>query len=137
MLKSKWLTLTLRNPMLFWDQWGTLGYLMNTANKSLLDSTGQTWKYRASSILGAVSVCSIISAIALFSIDEQQFGFLFMLGGAGAVMSLAIPLSIKCPKCNSRWYFEALNQRIGSRSLDKFRTQAVCPVCGFTSDKTT
>ena len=110
---------------------------MNIEQESILNYTGQAWKYNAGLFVGSISTIAFISAFVFFSSYEWQYGYLIISSGVGAFASLVIEFSIKCPKCKSHWYLEALKKSVGSGSLKKFRTQKTCPSCGLKNETIT
>ena len=103
---------------------------MDIEKKSILSYTGQAWKYHTGLFIGLLS--TIVFVISFF---YPQWKFLLiMAAGAGAISSLIIEFTIRCPKCKSRWYLEELRKPIGSGSVIMVRKQNACPACGLSSD---
>ncbi len=110
---------------------------MNIEQDSILSYTDQAWKYHTGLLMGSLSIIVFIAAFIFFSYSQWQFEYFVYSAGAGAFASSIIEFTIRCPKCKSRWYLEALKKPVGSGNIIMVRTQKACPVCGLSSDKAT
>jgi len=101
---------------------------------SILYVTEQAWKHKLSLAIGVISVFVLVGALYYFSYQSWQFLLCMAVVVVLSTASIFINFRIKCPECGSRWYWQALKTSVGDNGLGKFRSQKVCPNCGFSGD---
>lgn len=84
--------------------------------------------------MGAIAVLVFVGAFYLFSYQSWQFVLSLAVAVALSIAHFILALGIKCPKCGSRWYWQALKTLVGDNGLGKFRSQKLCPTCVYSGD---
>ena len=110
---------------------------MNNKNQSMINRTGQTWKYITAQTAGLIGISVFAGAFYFFPTQSRQFELCLAASGVFFIVDLILTLGIKCPECKTRWFLLALKSPASSKGLSKFRTQEECPACGFSGDSDT
>ena len=105
--------------------------MINT-QESILFRTNQEWKYLALLAVNWLGVIIFIGSFYYFSHPTQQL--LLMVAGMFFITGFFVSLRIKCPKCGSLWYWQALKRPVGSGGFGKLSSLNACPTCGFSDD---
>jgi predicted RNA-binding Zn-ribbon protein involved in translation (DUF1610 family) len=104
---------------------------MSNKQKSILYRTDQAWKYNTSLAVGSFAVLIAVGAFYFYSYQSWQFELCIALAVALSIAKFSIAFRIKCPKCGSRWYWQALKTSVSDNGLGKLRSQEACPACGY------
>ncbi len=107
---------------------------MINKKESILYRTNQAWMHKLAHAMGMLAVLVFVGALYLFPYQGWQFALFITVAVAFSIASIFINFRIKCPKCGSRWYWLALKTSVGDNGLGKFRSQKVCPACGFSGE---
>jgi ribosomal protein S27AE len=105
--------------------------MLTTKQESILYGTHQAWKYNASLVADWLGIIIAVGSFYYYSSHPQLHLQYLMVAGILFIVGFFIALRIKCPKCGSHWYWQALKTPLGDNGLGKLRSQKVCPTCGF------
>lgn len=104
---------------------------------SIIRSTGQIWKVRVWAFGTLASFAAVLVAFLLLSFPRNNVLFLGAnLFGTVLIISsfLFAIVSIRCPKCGTRWVLRAVFKKHGTNWYDWLADQTVCPVCGYNAE---
>ena len=99
--------------------------------QSLLSGTGQVDTLRRARVWFAFAFLSSVVALfgrtsgSLVALSASTGFFLFV--GVG----IAVAITIRCPKCRTRWFFYALRSQPVGQWLFWLKSFSTCPKCGF------
>jgi len=93
--------------------------------ESILYRTHQAWKYNASLAVDWLGIIIAVGSFYYYNLHPQWL----MVAGTLLITGFFIALRIKCPKCGSLWYWQALKTPLGGNGLGKLRSQKTCPTC--------
>ena len=107
---------------------------MSNKQESILYRTDQAWKYSTSLAVGSFAVLIAVGAFYFYPFQSWQFELCLAVAIVLSIAKFLIAFRIKCPKCKSRWYWQALKTSVGDNGFGKLRSQKACPACGFSGD---
>ena len=107
---------------------------MDHKQESILYRTHQARKYNASLAVNWLGIIIAVGSFYYYNSHPQWHLLGLMVAGMFIIAGFFIALRIKCPKCGSLWYWQALKTPLGGNGLGKLRTQKACPTCGFSDD---
>lgn len=99
--------------------------------RSIVVRSGQLWKLLVGFALTSAGPISVGVALKYSSeIDAGTFGPL-VLGGLGAsiIGMCFLALSIRCPKCGARWFWQAVSKQDSGKWLLWLMGRDRCPDC--------
>ena len=109
---------------------------MSNKETPILSCTKQAWKYYVSMLLDSFGV--FIGIFAFTNYSDSQRHLIFLLAALLVFfIGILIKHTIKCPKCNSHWYWQALKKPMSEKSIVKIRLQTKCASCGLTCENCT
>jgi len=101
-------------------------------DKSIINKTGQMWKFYLwflASLIGGISIFAMVKLIDSLPMSYGITLFLVAIVSELAGMTFAI-LAIRCPKCKMRWFWHAIRREHFNGWLVWLLTQNECPSCG-------
>ena len=104
---------------------------MLNKQESILYHTHQPWKYNASIVIDWLGIVVATGSFYYYRSDPQRHLLYLSVAALIFITSSIIALQIKCPRCGSRWFWQALKTPLGGDGLGKLRSQNACPKCGF------
>jgi len=107
---------------------------MNNKSQSILICTNQAWKYRTSLALGVFVVALFVFMVSYFPYGGREIKVCLSVGFFLSAVSIVLNLSIKCPKCNAKWYWLVMKSPVGKKGLGELHKLGKCPTCGFSCD---
>jgi hypothetical protein len=99
---------------------------------SALQRSGQTWKFWIISVGVLIGFVVIVFA-NLFRNELPDRLFPIEMIFASFVIAFTFcftALSIRCPRCQARWYWLAISKGESTTWLDRI-TLSTCPICGY------
>ena len=99
--------------------------------ESILIASGQKWKLNAFYLGIGVAAILMFGASHLGNMFEvQQPAYIAIIGvliGLGSFILICV--SVKCPRCNDKWFWRAVSKKTSNNWLIWLSTQKTCPVC--------
>jgi len=105
--------------------------MKNYTNKPILYSTRQIWKLWVLYFGSFMALLILISTKWLEdSLPENLYMILMLCAFLLAIGSIIFPcVAIKCPKCQTRWFWYAVSKKSESEGIRWLFSQTKCPVC--------
>ena len=103
---------------------------------TILTATKQRWKLGLSTITGVLCIAVFIR-VQFFGETLSALRQFELMAIAAIVWGLAFSFAlrnIRCPNCQTRWYLDNWNARIGRR-MEPMSLQTKCPKCGLHSEQ--
>ncbi len=98
----------------------------NNKQETIIYRTNQALRFKISLVLDWVGI--ILAVLAFYYYLHP----LFIVASGGLItMGCFIQLRIKCPKCGTFWYWQALKLPLGDNQIEKIYSQKNCPICKF------
>jgi predicted ferric reductase len=99
--------------------------------KNVISKTGQSWKIIGSLAVIFLSGVSMIYGQLNIDVLSNELFFYYVAGGAivGLLSFIFACVSIKCPFCNSKWFWSAVCRKDKNQWLFWLHTLGACPKC--------
>ena len=100
---------------------------------SILYATGQGWKFWIAATGGVACIALLVVDLSISLVPVARI-LLMSMSAILAISSIAFPaISIRCPKCDARWYWQGLKSKHGNGLRLLLANQ--CPSCGAPSQE--
>ena len=103
-------------------------------DNSIITKTKQMWKLKLTFLLAIVGGLALFYGIYMINKDGKPDVVVpFMLGGIVLALGSLVfgSLSVRCPKCKTRWLWEAISKKSSNNWLAWLMAQPVCPSCNY------
>ena len=110
--------------------------MKNNLKESLLYRTGQAWKFWIQAFGGLVLVVTTVLTFDDSSMSKESYSILLWGGLAvGGICMIFSFVSIRCPNCGARWFWQAVSKKQKREGVGWFLNLKKCPVCNFDGKK--
>ncbi len=98
---------------------------------SIISKTGQMWKLMLSFALLLAGWLALAWGVSVGDSEYDPLVVSFVVGGmTTAILGLLFAIvSIRCPKCRKRWFWQAVNGQASGNWLSWILSRSECPKC--------